>query len=307
MRRRIEKITPDKFASVMRAYMASEKFQRLSGSTQQGYRRIFGLAERSDGLGGLDVADVDSYFVQAFLDGLADRPGIQRVAHVAMQSLEKWAVVRRLLPRPITIGCEHVKSDGAREPWSDAEVALAEECARPDFSRAVSLAVHTGQRIGDLCALRWSAFRTYRGHEGIDITQEKTGKKLWVPLPAELQSAMAAWPRSSVFVLTTLKGQPWTRPWLTTEWARERVRNKALAPLAERKLSLHGLRATAVIRLRRAGVSRPIIGDMVGMSSTMVDLYCRRSDQSDNALAGLDMMERTRREQGEVIPFKRPG
>jgi len=307
MRRRADKITDNKFAHVIRQYLASEKFGRLSDSTRYGYARVLRIAERSDGLGGIDVSEMDSYFVQSYLDGLADRPGVQHVARVAIKSVEKWAIVRRLLPRPFSIGVEIVGSDGAREPWSDGEVALAEQHARPDLARAVTLAVNTGQRAIDLCAMRWSAFREYKGHMGVDVVQQKTGKRLWVPLTADLESALAMWPRSSVFVLTSHKGAPWARTTLTTEWQRERRKNEALAPLEERKLSLHGLRATAVVRLRRAGVSRPIIGDMVGMSAQMVDRYCRRSDQADNALVGLEMLRRTRHEQAEVIPFKRPG
>jgi integrase len=256
-RRRGDRITPEKFASVIKQFLASDKFGRLSDSTQRNYRRVLAIAERENRLGGLDVSEIDSYLVQAFLDGLADRPGVQRVAHVAIKSVERWALVRRLLPRPIAIGCEHVKSDGAREPWSDSEVLIAEQHARADLAHVVAVASNTGQRIGDLCNLRWSAFRSYRGHEGIDIVQQKTGRKLWVPLTAELERALATRSRDSVFVLPAQDGGPRSRQGLSTAWARHRATNKALVPLEERKLSLHGLCATAVIRLRRAGVSAP--------------------------------------------------
>jgi integrase len=303
MRRHADKITDSKFAHVIRQFLLSEKFKRLSDSTRYGYRRTLAIAERA--LGAVDVSEIDSYLVQAFLDGLADRPGVQTVAKVSIKAVERWALVRRLLPRPITIGCEVVGSDGAREPWSDAEVMLAEAHARPDLARVVTLGSHTGQRAIDLCNMRWSDLRTYKGHEGIDVVQQKTKRKLWVPLTGELERAMATWPKTSIFILTSHKGAPWKRPTLSHEWGRERRRNEALAALEERKLSLHGLRATAVVRLRRAGVSRPLIGDLVGMSSAMVDRYCRRSDQSDNALAALEMMERTQGEQARIIPFKR--
>jgi hypothetical protein len=86
---------------------------------------------------------------------------------------------------------------------------------------------------------------------------------------------------------------------LTDAWAKERARNQALKAHQELGLSLHGLRATAVIRLRRAGVSRPLIGDFIGMSSAMVDRYCRRSEQRDNALAAINQM------QAQVIKLNR--
>jgi integrase len=305
-RRNDRHIGEHKFASVIHAYLASDKFARLADNTKASYRRALAIAEREGVLGGLDVAQLDPYLVQAFLDGLADRPGVQHVARVSLRSVERWAIVRRLLPRTISIGVEIVGSTGAREPWTDAEVLLAETRARPDLARAVTLAASTGQRLGDLCSMKWSAFRTYRGFEGVDVVQQKTGKRLWIPLAIELQAALATWPKVSVNVLTSQKGSPWTRTTLTTEWWRERHRNEALAPLNERQLSLHGLRATAVVRLRRAGVSAPLIADSIGMSPQMVARYSRRSDQADNAIHALEMAQRARGEQAEVIPFKRP-
>lgn len=59
---------------------------------------------------------------------------------------------------------------------------------------------------------------------------------------------------------------------------------------------LHGLRGTAVLRLRRAGVSKPLICDFVGMSAQMVDRYCRKSEQRENALAAVYQLEKIRQE-----------
>jgi hypothetical protein len=56
---------------------------------------------------------------------------------------------------------------------------------------------------------------------------------------------------------------------------------------------MHGLRATAVVRLRRAGVPVLLIGDMVGMSRQMVERYCRFSVQRENALAAVHYLDRT--------------
>ena len=301
------RITPDLFAHIIRQFRDSDKFARLANNTRIGYAYVLRLAEHPDTLGSLTTAEIGPIHVQAFLDGLDDRPAIQRRALIALKSLEAWAinVRRQFLPHSITIGTEIVGSSGAREPWSETDIALAEEHAYPALANAITLAANTGQRIGDLCALRWVSFRIYRDRLGIDLTQQKTKLPLWVPLTLELDRAMATWPRDSLFVLTRPNGAPWTRPELSEAWYRERMRNRALEPLEAKKLSLHGLRATAVIRLRRAGVSRLLIQDMVGMSATMVDRYCRRSEQPDNAIAALEQMERTRGEQAQIIPLRK--
>ena len=55
---------------------------------------------------------------------------------------------------------------------------------------------------------------------------------------------------------------------------------------------VHGLRATAVINLRRAGLSYAQIGDIVGMSAKMVERYCRNADMRSNSRAALAHLER---------------
>ena len=62
-------------------------------------------------------------------------------------------------------------------------------------------------------------------------------------------------------------------------------------------MTLHGLRATAVIRLRRAGLSTGQIGDTVGMSLAMIERYCRFADRKMGGQAALLTLNRTSAEQ----------
>ena len=49
--------------------------------------------------------------------------------------------------------------------------------------------------------------------------------------------------------------------------------------------TLHGLRATAVVRLKRADLSAALISDIVGMSLAMVERYCRFENKRDSSKA----------------------
>ena len=69
---------------------------------------------------------VRSSLVQQFLDGLSDRPGAQQRARVALKAVERWALVRDLLPFPITTGTEIVGGGDGHRPWTDAQVATAD-------------------------------------------------------------------------------------------------------------------------------------------------------------------------------------
>lgn len=293
-KRRGRRITGDVFAAVIRAYLASPKFQALAPGTQTNYRHLLTLAEEPDGLGSVPIEEMRPALVQAFLDGLADKPGTQLNAQTALKALEKWAIVRDLLHRPITLGTESVYEDGGHTPWTDEQVSYAEQHAAPALARVITLAANTGQRGSDLVKMRWTDIEDVDGRPGINVHQKKTGLEIWVPFTQPLIAALATWERRPGFILLMQNGQPWTRAELSNRWMRSRDREGGpLAPLKEAGLVMHGLRGTAVVRLRRAGATIPQICDMVGMSPEMVKRYCRYSDQRENALAAVHILDRT--------------
>jgi integrase len=294
-KQRYSRITGELFVSVIKAYIASAKFQGLAPNTRASYRRFLLLAERPDTLGSVPVETMRPALAQAFLDGLADRPGSQHNARTALKALERWAIVRDLLPRPITLGTEIIGRDGGHVPWTDEQVAYAESHARPHLARAVTLAVNTGQRGIDLVNMRWTDIETHDSVPGINVFQQKTKLQIWIPFTQALLTAMATWERRPGFILVKRDGHPFTRQQLSDQWMTER---EQLDPC--RDLVLHGLRGTAVVRLRRGGATVPQISDMVGMSEQMVKCYCRFSDQRQNALAAVHVLDRTAIEQARA-------
>ena len=138
-RHRAARITEGCFAQVIRAFMASPKFNGYSANTRDNWGRQLRLAERPDTLGALSVHAIRPALVQAFLDGLSDRPGKQGACLRALKQLEKWAIVRDLLPHPITTGVEIEDSDGGHVPWTREQVELGELQARKGFSRIIPL------------------------------------------------------------------------------------------------------------------------------------------------------------------------
>jgi hypothetical protein len=282
-------VTKDLFASVIKAYLESPKFNSLAELTQKSYRRLLRIAEHPDCLGSVPIDTMRPALVQAFLDGLADRPGVQQNAQTALKALEKWAVVRDLLPRQITLGTEVIGCEGGHVPWTDEQVAFAEANTAAHLSRAITLAANTGQRGSDTTRMRWADIEVVGGRPGINVTQKKTKLQIWVPFTHELIAKMETWERRPGFILLKADGTPFTeRQHLTDAWIRE-LRRPELRPLSD--LVLHGLRGTAVVRLRRAGATVPEISSMVGMSPPMVERYCRFSVQRENALAAVNRLD----------------
>lgn len=288
-------IKPDTFAAVIAAYLVSPKFADLAESTQDGYRRYLLQAQDPDILGAKSVAEIRPALIQGFLDGLASKPGAQNQAKVALKALEKWAILRDLLPRSITTGTELIGGGDGHDPWSDAQVEIATAHAKPELARAILLAGATGQRGSDLIRMRRNDIERHQGRDGINVTQRKTGLDLWIPFTQALSDALATWELAPGPLLRRDDGKPWdNRMQLSVAWGRERDSNPELVPC--RALVMHGLRATACVRLRRLGATESQISDMVGLSIPMVARYCRKSAQKDNATAAVILLDGTARE-----------
>jgi integrase len=283
------------FASVIQAYRLSQKFQGLARATKVSYDYAFRIAAQPDALGNISVKEIRPALVQAFLDGFAEHPATQRNVRSAFLALEKWALVRDLLPRSITEGTEAIRTSESYEPWSDEHIRIAELHARPDLARLITLAAGTGQRGSDLVRMRWTDLETHDGVEGIKVVTQKTKRSLWIALPAEI----LGWERSLSFIAPRFDGVPFTRSQLSTAWNYERAHNPQLAPHKELGLSFHGLRATAVIRLRLQNIEPTLIANVIGMSVQMVENYSKKANQIAAALK-----VRARTVPAQIIPLK---
>ncbi len=281
---------PKTFGEVIGLYMKSPKFEGLQPATKDSYSRYLAFAYKV--LGNMPIALVGPPEVQELLDTLEGerKLGAAQRVKVVLGAVERFALTRRYLPNPITLGTHVERSKDGHRPWTDEQVSIALRYARPDIGRIIALASNTGQRGSDLCRMRWQDISNSGGHLGINITQQKTGLTLWIPFTRELANAIQAWERRPGFILTKPDGQPYkNRHLLSAAWERERDRNPNLA--ACRDLVLHGLRATAVVRLRRAGATTPQIVDMVGLSAPMVERYSRFADQKQSALAAVHKLD----------------
>lgn len=288
-----------KFAPVIDQYLDSPHFEGLSKSTREQWKRELKLVQRF--LGQEDISELRPSLIQAHIDGLSDFPGKQMTAKTAIKNLENWAMVRDLLDRPITLGVKTIGTDGGHEPWSEEEIETAIKMARPDLARAISLAANTGQRASDVVKMRWSDIEEHDGRKWINVIQQKTGKQLSIPLLFGL--SIDTWERKPPFFLVLAPdSRQYSANRLSHEWLEERKANEALARHKERKLVLHGLRSSTVIRLRMMGFTELEIASLIGMSEPMVARYSRLANQKKMALASVERIENFR---GKKISARR--
>jgi hypothetical protein len=178
----LARLTDNKFAALVRLFMSSANprwtiSQDKGGyahNTKDSWSRALQFAIRPDCLGDVSLQDIRPSLVQAFFDGIADKPGKQKVTLTALKQIESWAIVRELLPRQITLGVKISKSTGGHIPWTEAQVAFARANLRSDLARVVVLAAYTGQRRGDLVRMCPTDIEVCNGFSGINVVQEKT-------------------------------------------------------------------------------------------------------------------------------------
>jgi hypothetical protein len=86
------------------------------------------------------------------------------------------------------------------------------------------------------------------------------------------------------------RDKPYTGDRLNGRWNRWRATEEAAA-IASLEMTIHGLRATAVIDRRRAGLTHQEISSQIGMSLKMVMRYSRFFDQEELAKEGMKRLE----------------
>jgi hypothetical protein len=302
-RQNLARLTDTKFAAVVRRFMSPDNPKWVlpqdkggyADNTKDSWGRALTFAIRPDCLGDLSVQEIRPSLVSAFFDGIAHKPGKQKVTLTALKQVEAWAIVRELLPRQITLGVKIMKSEGGHIPWTEAQVAFARANLRPDLARAVVLAALTGQRRGDLVRMRPTDIEVCNGFTGINVVQEKTKRTLWVPILPALASEMEKWERAPGPFLRRLDGRPWKKDDLTDHMERARDKHPEQAGLV-----LHGLRGHACVQLRRSGLPGALIADVVGMSVPMVERYCRFSVQREYATAAIVHLQNAVQERNKI-------
>lgn len=204
-------------------------------------------------------------------------PGAANAFASALATLLSWARDRGWI--------EHSPADRIRAipgghfpAWSEADLAAALDASPPPIRRGLLLAVHSGQRRGDLVAATWTAMAGGAWR----VTQQKTGARLVIPLHPDLAGEMANWPRSAVTVLTQADGTPWSADGLTMAVMR------VMREIGRSGLNIHGLRALAATRLAEAGCTAHEIAAITGHASLAhVQLYTRAADQERLARAAV--------------------
>lgn len=252
------------------------------------YRRSLDLAKRA--WGDLPIDGIRPSHVKVLMEGMASTPAKANHFLSTMKSMSGWARVKDFTTQSMTEGIRAYKLAGGHKPWTDAQIAVAQAKLSGTVRRGFMLYLYTGQRGQDVVRLGWTDI----DEGGFNLGQKKTGVEVWCPIVSELAGEMASWEKRPGPFVRQANGQPYDRKLF---WKHFTEAIEAIAELDG--VTLHGLRCTAVIRLRRAGLSTGQIGDIVGMSLGTIARYCRFADRKSGGKAALIKLDdhRTSKEQ----------
>lgn len=266
-------------ASVIEIYQRSGDWTRLADGSRKLYQ--FTLDKIAADFGDFPLADVTRARV---FQAVEKHPGAAtRNIYVSVLSvIFKFARVRDLT----TIDpCKDIPTykTGEHEPWPRWLIDRALAADDSTVRLATHLLYFTGQRIGDVCRMRWSDIAGRK----IIVRQEKTDKHLSIHQHERLADELAGTVKAGMTILCQPNGKPWSQ-------SAVRTRLQAFAAGEGVKVVPHGLRKNAVIALLEAGCTIPEVQAVTGQSVEMVMHYAAKVDQGALSEAAILKMERKR-------------
>lgn len=270
-------------SDLFRLFRDSVEWRGLRPGTRALYERAMREIEASAGAHAIDA--FRRRHVLRIRDRLADRPGVCNGVLTVLGRCFSWAMDREMLEVNPAARIARLPTTPHRR-WTWAQIGIAARELPEPLVRAMSLALYTGQRLGDVAAMRWNDI----DGQGVRVVQQKTGAKLWVPLHPDLQAMAATWPRDAVTILTSSIRRPWKAISLSSRFSHE------IAAVPElRGLTFHGLRITAASVLAELGCTTHEIASITGHRTlAMVEHYTHEADQRRLALSAMKKWENAR-------------
>jgi integrase len=291
-------------AAVVLAYFNSMHFANLARGTQKQRRNIL---ERFVGqYGDKHVATLAQHHIQAMVGAKLKTPSAAANFLVAVRALLQFAMDTKVIRANPATGVKppRVRTDGHID-WTDQQIAIY-EAKHPLGTKArlaFALILYTDQRIGDCIRMGWQHVRGDTIQMRREMSQEKTGTSLVLPLLPELKAALDAMPRSDLAFLTSKHGRPFTVRGLQAAFAGW-IRQAGLP----RGLSAHGLRKSFLRRATEAGCTSKEIAAWSGHKTLKeIERYTKSADQERLARAAAAKLNREHKSTEPGNTFYKPG
>lgn len=267
--------TAGTLAGLIRSFESTAKWRRLKDSTRKEYKRVFTFWDGKFGKLPVSLLATKGFRedVLEWHDEFSeDKPREADNRVTILARVLSWAAKDRSLKANVLEAFDRAyASDRAGIVWLPEQVEAFLAVASPQMQLAVILALHTGQRQGDIRRMAWT---NYDG-EKITLRQGKTGRLVIIPCTEALKATLDAMPRRGALILTTTTGLAFKADYFKKQFRKARDDAK----LGD--LHFHDLRGTAVTMLFEAGCNvaevASITGHTLKSAQTILDQYLART------------------------------
>lgn len=264
------------FVALIKDYRKSPRYSRLKPRTAMDYDKYLDFFASI--MGEASPANMKRKDVIRLRDANADKPYFANYSLRVFRILMEHCVDLGWRETNPAKGVQEIRTEKKlRDPWpKDMLAEYRAVCLLGTRERLVmELWIGTGQRIGDVLAMRWSDVQD----GAIVVKQNKTSKELWVPILPELQAALDEASRHSVFLLTNERG--------TNHWS-YRGASQAVMKVREQigalDFDIHSWRYNDAFELLEAGCEDDLIAAVTGQSPAMVLHYTKEVRQKIRAI-----------------------
>ena len=287
---KIKNRTKGTLSGLIREFETTAKWRRLADSTRKEYKRVLTFWDAEYGTCPYAALE-DKEFRRDVLkwhDAFSeDKPREADNRVTILARVLSWGAKDGPLKVNVLDSFDRAYAgDRSDMIWLPEHVDAFMKVASPEMQLGLVLALHTGQRQGDILRLAWSNYdgSHIKLRQGKSRRAGKPGRDVRIKCTAALKATLDTLPRRGAVIMTTKTGRAFKKRYFADQW--EETCKKAEIV----DLHFHDIRGTTVTMLFQAGCNLGEIVSITGHSlrraQEILDKYlARTSTMADNAIA----------------------
>lgn len=260
------------FSILIDSYRQSDRWADLSPRTRRDYERVHDYLREK--VGSKDATKTKRADIIAAMEANRHRTRFANYIQQTMNVLFEHAVDLGWIEQNPAKGIRHLKTPLEKKqphiPWPDWAVEAFRAEAHPLAKLIFELGIGSVQRPDDWTRFRWNDF----DGSGLRVTQQKTGRELYIPCTSHLIDALSTAPKKGLTILTKKDGSPLPYRRMAQIMREERKRLGVVA------YDLHALRYRGIHELALHGCTDDEIASYSGHTTkAMIEKYAGAARQ----------------------------
>jgi integrase len=277
-------------SGLIRQFEATKQWRRLAESTQKEYRRVFAFWDGKYGTCPLRALEDKSFRVDVIRwhdDFSEEKPREADNRVTILARVLSWGAKDGPLKVNVLDGFERAyHSDRSEIIWLPEHVDAFMAVASCEMQFAMVLALHTGQRQGDILRMAWPSYdgTSIMLRQGKARRLGRTAPLIRVPCTRALKVTLDTAQRRAPVMLTTKTGRAFKKRYFAELW------EATCKAAGIEGLHFHDIRGTTVTMLAEAGCTLPeivaITGHSLRRAQDILETYLAKTSKlADSAIA----------------------